>query len=205
MIEYLQIWGRDSQEGRQTRSTCWHWVQDVGVGFEALAVDENCQPSSYPHVRRIDIGFEFGQVGVGFEEVGFKMSRFVLKHSVGFEMLALSYTCPYWLVSRCRRWLVSRRWRWVRDVGVEFEMLAVVSRGCCWGLRCWRCDQDVKVGLKTLIPGLRHRGWLTLVIPLSMAVAKKKRCDVDAPCELPIEFPGVISAPGPYPCIPSDI
>jgi len=87
----------------------------------------------------------------------------------------------------CPRWLVSRRWHWVRDVGVEFEMLVVVSRGRSWGLRCWRCDQDVTVGLKMLIPGLRHRGWLMLVIPLSMAVAKEKKCNVDAPCELPIE------------------
>jgi len=54
-------------------------------------LDENCQPSSYPRVRRIDIGFEFGQVGVGFKEVGFKM-------------LALSSTCPYWLLSRSRLW-----------------------------------------------------------------------------------------------------
>ena len=97
----------------------------------------------------------------------------------------------------CPRWLVSRRWHWVRDVGVEFEMLVVVLRGCSWRLRCWRCDQDVTVGLKTLILGLRHRSWLMLVIPLSMAVAKEKKCDVDAPCELPIEPPCVISAPGP--------
>ena len=53
--------------------------------------------------------------------------------------------------------------------------MAVVARGRGWGLRCWRCDQDVTVGLKTLIPGSRHRGWLTLVIPWSMAVIKEKK------------------------------
>jgi len=58
-------------------STCWHWVRDVGVEFEVLALDEDRQPSSYPHVRRVDIGFEVGHVGVGVEAVGFKMSRLV--------------------------------------------------------------------------------------------------------------------------------
>jgi len=104
--------------------------------------EENRQPSLYPHVQHIDIGFEFGHVGVGFEEVGFKMSRLVSKHSVGFEMLALSSRCPHWLVSRRCRWLVSRHRCWVRDVRVEFEMLALV-------LRCWHCDQDITVGFDT--------------------------------------------------------
>jgi len=76
--------------------TCWHWVRDVGVGFEALALDENRQPSSYPRVRCVDIGFD------------------MLTLCLSSDMLALG--SRRW-VSRCRGCFET--FRWFQDVGAD--------------------------------------------------------------------------------------
>ena len=78
---------------------------------------------------------------------------------------------------------IAAGWFW--DVGTGFETLGLI-------LRCWRRFQKVAVGFWDVgaeikmswlfsIPGSRHCGWLTLVIPWSMAVVKEKKWDVDAP------------------------
>jgi hypothetical protein len=87
-------------------SRCWRWVRGIGVGFAALALDENRQPSSYPHGRRVGIGFDMLTLG--------SSSDMLALGGVGFEMLALG----------------SRRWHWTRLASrVRIPMVDVLALG----------------------------------------------------------------------------
>jgi len=97
-------------------STCWHWVRDVGVEFEVLALDDNRPPSSYPHVRRVDIGSEVGHVDVEVEAWVSRCRGWFQDVSTSFEMLVLGLSVPI-------GWFRDVVAGWFRDVGTGFGLI----------------------------------------------------------------------------------
>ena len=85
-------------------------------------VDETHQPSSYPHGRHVDIGFEMLASSLRY----WRWTRIVSQVRIPmFDVLTLGSRLDM-LVLGSRRW-VSRCRGWFRDVSVSFEMLALGS------------------------------------------------------------------------------
>ena len=98
-------------------------------------MDKNRQPSSYPRVRRVDIGFDMLTLGSSSDMLALWSRRWVSRCWGCFETF---------------RWFQDVDIGWFRDVGTKFETLGLISK-------CWRWSQ---LGFEMLALRSRHHNWV---------------------------------------------